>query len=114
MQKIPFDKTFHFDQEGFSGNVYVESDDKMGFNALLVSVHGHHPKKRILDGNTRIYVVLSGDGEFTLNGETHSVKENDMFIIPAGGEYEYTGQMKLFEFNVSPDNSFGDEKLQDS
>jgi mannose-6-phosphate isomerase-like protein (cupin superfamily) len=110
-EKISLNETFRFDNEGFSGNVYVEGDSGQGFNALLVEVHGHHPRKRILEGNTRAYYVVSGTGTFILEEVEHHVQENDLFVIPAGGEYEYTGEMKLFEFNVSPDNIFGDQKL---
>jgi hypothetical protein len=35
-----------------------------------------------------------------------------LFIVGAGHEYEYSGKMKLFEFNVSPDNSFKDQVLE--
>ena len=104
--------TEHFDREGFAGDWYIKGDEQKGVNALMVDVHGRHPKKRILEGNTRRYVVLGGEGTFTLNGVAHKVAEGDMFTIEAGGDYEYEGDMKLFEFNVSPDNSFGDEKLE--
>ena len=49
---------------------------------------------------TRSYLVLEGSGTFTLNGESSEVKQGDLFVIPDGGEYEYEGEMKLFEFNV--------------
>ncbi len=109
--RIGLDQTDHFEREGFSGDVYISKDAQQGFIALRVDVHGHHPRKRILDGNTRSYFVAEGEGTFTIGEERHSVAQGDLYVIPAGGEYEYEGRMTLFEFNISPDNSFGDEKL---
>ena len=44
-----------------------------------------------------------------LKNETYAVAVGDLFIVAAGDEYEYRGNMKLFEFNISPDNTFGDQ-----
>ncbi|MEM6998135.1 MAG: hypothetical protein AAF413_04460 [Patescibacteria group bacterium] len=101
-----------FEREGFSGDWYIRSDEAKGVNALMIHVHGRHPAKRILEGNTRHYVVLNGEGTFSLNGVIHDVKEGDMITIEPGGEYEYQGNMRLFEFNISPNNTFGDERLE--
>lgn len=109
--KISLDQTFHFDREGFSGDVYISNDDACGFTALKVSVHGKHPRKQILDGNTRTYYVIDGNGTFTVGLKQYEVQGGDMYVIPAGSEYEYVGEMTMFEFNVSPDNTFGDKKL---
>jgi RimJ/RimL family protein N-acetyltransferase len=110
-RKISLADTTHFDRDGFSGNIYVPKEAKVGFNALKVDVHGRHPRKRMLEGTTRTYYVSEGEGTFTLGNETHTVAQGDLFVIPPNGEYEYAGTMTLLEFNVSPDNSFRDEKL---
>lgn len=100
-----------FEREGFTGRVFVAKEEGVGFNAMQIDVHGSHPEKKILGGNTRCYYVAEGSGVFALNGEDHLVNGGEFFVIPAGGEYSYSGSMRLLEFNVSPDNSFGDEKL---
>lgn len=110
--RISLGQTDHFDHEGFSGDIYVPKNARRGFIALKVSVHGRHARKRILEGNTRAYFVAEGQGTFTINSKSYAISPGDLYVIPAGGEYEYEGQMTLFEFNVSPDNSFGDEKLE--
>lgn len=110
--KVPLSEATHFDRDGFSGDIYVPKEANLGFIALQVDVHGRHPRKRILDGNTRSYYVASGEGSFTLDDDTHAVQQGDLYVVPAGSEYEYEGVMTLLEFNVSPDNSFGDEKLE--
>lgn len=109
-QKIPLSDTQNFDREGFSGQVYIPPQANAGFNALMVDVHGSHPRKRMVD-TTRVYLVMEGSGTFTLGENVNGVQKGDLFVIPPGGEYEYEGQMQLFEFNVSPDNSFKDETL---
>lgn len=110
-KKIALEETDTFDAGGFSGQVYVPNDLKAGFTALLITVNGRHPKKRMID-TTRNYFVVKGTGTFTLDGVPHIVHEGDLFVIGAGHEYEYEGTMTLFEFNVSPDNSFKDERLE--
>jgi len=110
-RKVSIDETTNFDKVGFSGQVYVQNEEKVGFNALLVTVTGHHPKKKMVD-TTRNYYVIEGEGSFTLDGVSHKVRVGDLFIVGAGHEYEYEGTMKLFEFNVSAENSFKDETLQ--
>lgn len=110
-RRIALGETVRFDRGDFSGEVYVGKDDKAGFSALLVSVNGRHPRKRMID-TTRTYFVVDGTGQFTLNGDIHKVNKGDFYVIPPGNEYEYSGEMKLFEVNISPDNSFRDEKLE--
>lgn len=109
--KISLKDTEFFDAGGFSGQVYVGSETQAGFNALLVTVKERHPRKRMID-TTRAYFVVEGTGTFTLDDKTHDVAPGDLFIIAPGHEYAYQGKMKLFEFNVSPDNSFKDEVLE--
>lgn len=96
MRKI---ETNHFDQEGFSGDVYVSDIENSGFDALRISVHGRHPLKEITE-TIRVYLVISGTGTFTLNGTTKEVQKDDLYIVEPGNSYEYEGDMELFEFNV--------------
>ena len=109
---IPFDETEHFDREGFSGDIFVPKDSKVGFTALQITVDGKHPRKQIGKGNTRSYFVVDGGGTFILNDETRTVVPGDLIVIPSGNEYEYEGVMTLFEFNVSPRNTFRDKLVK--
>jgi len=110
-RKTALNETQAFDAGGFSGQIYVGNEENVGFNALLVTVNGRHPKKKMID-TVRNYYVIEGEGTFVLDGTPHQVKSGDLFIVGAGHEYEYSGKMKLFEFNVSPDNSFKDQVLE--
>src|SRR3569623_1824845 len=104
------EETEHFDTEGFSGDVYVPDEARKGFSALRVVVHGKHPRKRMID-TTRVYFVVRGTGAFTLNGTSTEARAGDLDVVEPGSEYEYEGDMELFEMNVSPNNSFKDEVI---
>ena len=110
-EKIGIEDTYHFDKDGFSGNVYNTSE-KQGFLALEVLVHGTHERTRILEGTTRTYYVIEGEGTFTIGNTVHEVKKGDLFVIPAGGEYGYQGNMKLLEINISPTNEINEEPVK--
>ncbi len=98
-KRISLDQAKHLDKDGFSVDIFVKKSDGAGYNALLVDVYGRHYKTE-MKGATRNYFVVEGKGSFTLDGKTHQVKKGDFYIIPDGHNYEYEGQMKLFEFNV--------------
>jgi mannose-6-phosphate isomerase-like protein (cupin superfamily) len=110
-KRIQLSEATDFEREGFDGHVYVPSEAGIGFNVLSVDVHGSHPRKRMLGDTTRTYYVIDGTGSFTLGDTTTEVQAGDLFVIPPEGEYEYNGQMRLLEVNVSPSNGFQDEKL---
>jgi len=111
-RSISLSETEYFERDGFEGHVYVPKEAGEGFNALVIDVHGRHPEKRILAGNTRSYFVIDGSGTFVVDGETQEAEKGDLLVIEAGSVYQYEGSMQLFEFNISPDNSFRDEKLE--
>lgn len=106
---IPHAETEHFDRSGFSGDIFVPKQAEMGFTALQVEVDGAHPRKEILKGTTRSYYVVAGEGTFRLNDQSKVVRAGDLVVIPPENDYDYDGKMTLFEFNISPTNSFQDK-----
>jgi hypothetical protein len=108
--KIPLKDATFFDRKDFTGNLYVEKKDGEGFNALLVDCVTHHYKTK-LTGAVRAYLVLEGNGTFTINGKKEAAEKYDFFLISSGDTYEYEGAMKLFEFNVPGTDSNNEEKL---
>jgi len=109
-RRIESSETEEFSREGFDGHVYV-AEPTLGFNALAVDVHGRHPRKKMLGDTTRSYFVIEGHGVFVLGNESYNAGAGDLFIVPPGAEYEYEGEMRLFEFNVSPSKNIQDEKI---
>lgn len=110
----PVEDAQGFRRPGFTGHEYIRKEEGFGFSALLVNVHGEHPTKRILDGTVRTYFVAHGEGTFMLDGKPQAVKPGDYITIPAGATYSYSGKMQLLETNISPDNSFNDERVSEA
>jgi len=108
--KIPLSKTTAYDLKDFVAKFFVEKKDGRGFNALVVECETSHYKTRIT-GATRMYFVIEGLGEFTINDEHMSAEPNDFFIIEDGDTYEYKGKMRLFEFNVPATGIENEEKV---
>jgi len=102
---MKIDNIKHFDEHGFSGDVYVTSEEKKGFSAIRVAVHGKRPRKKMADF-TRAYFVVDGEGTFTIDDVTHKVQKYDLYVVEPGNEYEYEGTMTLFEFTIFSGNSF--------
>jgi mannose-6-phosphate isomerase-like protein (cupin superfamily) len=101
-----------FNRPTFRGVIYIDKVEEKGFTIFKIYIDGKHPKKRILEGNIRTYYIISGTGYFTINDTLSSVKSGDLITLEPGDVYEYEGdEMRLLETNISPDNSFGDEKL---
>lgn len=111
LRKISFSEAEEFSREGFDGYTYIDYAEGLGFNVVLVNVHGKHPRKRMI-GTTRTYFVIEGSGTFTLGKDDYPAGEGDLFIIPPGSEYAYEGEMKLYEVNISPDNIFQSEIIE--
>ncbi len=55
---------------------------------IYAEVIGDHGQ-RTVNGHPRIYYVFEGEGEYTINGETTSVKQGDTIIIPPYATYSY-------------------------
>ena len=108
--KIPLSDDRLHDKGAFKARFYVEKKDRADFNALLVEcVTGHYKTK--LKNAARVYLVIEGNGTFTINGTRENAEPYDLFIISNGDIYEYHGEMKLFEFNVPATDSSNEEKI---
>jgi len=115
MPKLPNLARLHlypdFVRDGFVGRWLVTKEVKAGFNTLVIVCHGAHPTKRVI-GPVRNYFVISGHGRFTVEGESFEVHPYELVTINPGETYSYEGMMDLLELNVSPNNSFEDELIE--
>ena len=109
--KIPLSDERLHDKGAFKARFYTEKKDRSDFNALLVDCITRHYKTR-LKGAARMYLIVEGTGSFTINGKKEDADQYDLFIISDGDEYEYKGEMKLFEFNVPATDSSNEENLE--
>ena len=107
---IQLESTPVFEREGFTGRILYDAPDGTARH-LLIEVFGHHPEKRMTGDTTRSYHVMSGYGTFILNGRSEQVFQGDTVVINPDGSYQYSGEMVLYETNVSPSGTITDEKL---
>ena len=62
----------------------------------------------------RLYLVLSGQGTFMIDGERLAVEETDLIIIPRGTPYDYWGRMSLLLVHSPASIDEADVDLEDS
>ena len=65
------------------------------FSGALIEIDGHHGKMKCLSQD-RIYYVVSGEGEFTLEEETQSVQAKDVVFVPMNTPYDFSGKLTVF------------------
>lgn len=111
-RRISIEDARHFGRDGYSGDIFVEKDSGLGFNALLVDVYGRHYRTRI-KGAARNYFVVKGQGTFTIDGKKEEVTPGDLFVITDSLDYEYEGNMTLLEFNVPATDSSNEINLDE-
>ena len=49
------------------------------------------PDRQSAHADDELYVVLEGDGELTIEGETVSLREGQAAFVPAGADHRFTG-----------------------
>jgi len=84
--------------EGLKAYIYNEKEDFANASAALFEVTGSHGKIKTTLSD-RVYFVVSGKGEFDVNGEKVDVEKNDVIIIPKNTIYDYRslgGTLELF------------------
>ena len=77
------------------GWAYNSKEDFFGASGAYFEVDGSHGKVKTTLSD-RVYHVLEGAGQFTINDEVISVKATDVVIVPKDTPYDYQGKMKLF------------------
>ncbi len=100
----PLSDSRKVEKSGFTAWVNEASDD---LNTVYVECHERHGRCYVKNSH-RIYYVISGEGEFEVDGEIRKVKSTDTVIIKPEEPYDYWGKMKLFEANF-PKPKVGDE-----
>ena len=85
----------------------VEYKISPNFSGSLIIIDGDHEALKCI-AEDRIYFVVSGNGQFTIDGEEYEVTQDDVLFVPMNTEYNFIGTMKLFlvcspEFNKEHD-----------
>ena len=53
------------------------------------------PDRQSAHADDELYVVLEGDGELTIEGETVTLREGQAAFVPAGADHRFTGYQGL-------------------
>lgn len=100
-----------FGWEGIEGWAYLSRDDFPEMSCSYIIVTGRHGRIKSLTNN-RIYFVIEGRGEFTLDDKTVKVKTGEAVVVPKNTPYDFSGAMKLFLVNSPAFDPEGDVKLE--
>lgn len=65
------------------------------FSGALITINGTHGKLKCLKED-RIYYIVNGEGNFSVEDESFKVSEEDVVFIPMNTIYDFSGKMKFF------------------
>ena len=94
------------------GRPIVTSDD---FERLGCGVFRTETRHGLIKNiaSDRIYLVLEGEGRFTVAGEVLDVTKGDVVLVPRNTPYDYEGRLKLFLVHSPANNDEADISLED-
>lgn len=82
---------------------YYQLADRTVAYAELTGEHG----ERVVGVHGRVYFIVSGEGEFVVNGTTLVVKQASVIPIPAGATYNFhSTSTEVLKFVVFLDEKF--------
>jgi mannose-6-phosphate isomerase-like protein (cupin superfamily) len=98
--------------DGISGISLTTGDDFPRMSASVVDVTGRHG--RVKSGiNDRLYLVIEGDGSFSVDDEDFAVATGDVVLVPRTTPYDFwSDHMKVFIIDVPAFDATGDVSLQ--
>ena len=82
--------TYDFEVEDLLGFVYSDANNNPHVEVMRIIADGHSGKATTGEYD-RVYLVLVGEGEFTIKGETCTVIKDDVVVLPKNTDYEYRG-----------------------
>lgn len=100
--KFTLQKAFKFGWKGLIGWAYNSKGDFPNASTAYFEVTTSHGKVKTTLSD-RVYLILKGEGTFTIGNETTEVKQGDVIIIPKNTPYDYKtkkGTLKLFLVHI--------------
>lgn len=88
MQVIHQPDAVKHEQNELTGWYYQLPEIEGGRSVIYAEVRGDHGT-RIVGDHPRIYYIISGEGEFTVNGEIKILVPGDVVVIPPHATYGY-------------------------
>jgi mannose-6-phosphate isomerase-like protein (cupin superfamily) len=86
--KLSRAEAFEHEQSGLVAWYYQFPEVGNGMTLIYAEVTGDHGQRRIGD-DARIYYVIDGEGDCTVDGESTTMRQGDVIVIPPFGEYSY-------------------------
>jgi mannose-6-phosphate isomerase-like protein (cupin superfamily) len=86
------------------------SDPSARFDAVIAELdgpHGYFLNRR----SEKAYFILEGSGEVLIEGQTTSVKPNDMVFIPTNTRHGIKGKLRFLVISSPPFNPKDEEAL---
>ena len=112
--KFTLKKAQQFSWEGLKGWAFNSKEEFSNASASYFEVTANHG--RVLSAvSDRVYYVLEGEGNFTINSEIISVSATDVVIVPKNTPYDYRASegstLKLFLVHTPAYDEAKEEKL---
>lgn len=84
--------------------------ERLGCGVFRVETrHGRIRNER----SDRLYLVLEGQGRFTVDGDGFDVAAGDVVLVPRGTTYDYEGGMRLFLVHAPANRDEADLSLEE-
>ena len=74
-----------------AGGGYEIVHESPGLEVGVYVLVAPEPDHQSAHDDDELYVVLEGDGELTIEGETVSLREGQAAFVPAGADHRFTG-----------------------
>jgi mannose-6-phosphate isomerase-like protein (cupin superfamily) len=98
---------------GVRGHPYSTHEDFARLSCGLFQVEGGRHGLIRNEHADRLYLVLEGEGRFTVAGESFAVQAGEVVIVPRQTPYDYEGRMKLFLVHAPANHDAWDISLEE-
>jgi mannose-6-phosphate isomerase-like protein (cupin superfamily) len=88
IRKLTINDAVRHDTAALKGWYYQLPEIEGGRSVIYAEVAGDHGERTIGD-KPRIYFIIEGEGEFTVNGEKTAAVKGDLIVIPPLATYSY-------------------------
>jgi mannose-6-phosphate isomerase-like protein (cupin superfamily) len=93
--KFTLEDGYDFDRDDVKGHAYLTNNEFKRMSAAVFTCNGKTKKMKSLN-NDRLYIIVEGNGVFTIKNLSIDVHKNDIVIVPKNTIYNYCGVMKCF------------------
>ena len=106
------DLTYTIGRPSVQGRAIVTAKDFSRLGCGVFRIETRHGLIKNM-ASDRIYLVLEGQGRFTVAGDAFDVAKGDVVLVPRDTPYDYEGQLKLFLVHSPANNDEVDISLEE-